>query len=228
MPGLIIGLIDEKGGAGKTTMSVNMAAAFAHSGLSVFLADSDPQALAYDWTVERADNGLKPEIPCEQLIEDEARKIGKSLQWYANQYDVVIVDTEGRAAKVQRFIAQYADAVVSPLSTDPGELKTLVKVEAMLNAVDLQRSREKRAPVVRIGFINKLATTPAERKIDEHYARSWWEEFPAFQLLENTISYRKSYKRCHDGGKSIYDQNDQKAIKEMNKVINELTDCIAR
>ncbi|NKJ01654.1 cellulose biosynthesis protein BcsQ [Novosphingobium sp. SG707] len=56
----IIAIVSQKGGSGKTTLSVNFAAAAEAAGAIALIIDTDPQATASQWGAWRADK--PPEV----------------------------------------------------------------------------------------------------------------------------------------------------------------------
>jgi chromosome partitioning protein len=56
----IIAIVSQKGGSGKTTLSVNLAAAAEAAGAIALIIDTDPQATASQWGAWRADKA--PEV----------------------------------------------------------------------------------------------------------------------------------------------------------------------
>ena len=55
----VITVISQKGGAGKTTLAIHLAAAGAGAGLTALILDTDPQATASHWSEWRGSSDLE-------------------------------------------------------------------------------------------------------------------------------------------------------------------------
>jgi chromosome partitioning protein len=50
---MIVSVLNQKGGSGKTTLAIHLATALAREGARVLLVDADPQASALEWSALR-------------------------------------------------------------------------------------------------------------------------------------------------------------------------------
>src|SRR3546814_20517655 len=57
-PLMIVALLNQKGGVGKTTLALHLAGQWTRQGRRVLLIDADPQGSALDWSQQRATEGL--------------------------------------------------------------------------------------------------------------------------------------------------------------------------
>ncbi len=103
-----IGMIAQKGGTGKTTLSIHLAVQASLAGLKVLLVDTDPQGSASAWWRRR--DSSQPELI--QTGGDSLQAVLKTAD--ERGYDLVVVDTAPHASEDARVCAGLADWVCIP------------------------------------------------------------------------------------------------------------------
>ena len=126
----IVAIVNEKGGVGKTT-TVMALAALAAEKERVLVVDLDPQGSAVDWgsAAQESGNDLAFRIVTAKNPEDLGQM--RSLD-----FDLIIVDTPGNLqnADLLRNIAEYSDHVILP--TEPTAMAVRPLVRTWKDVVD--------------------------------------------------------------------------------------------
>ena len=59
---MIVALLNQKGGVGRTTLTLHLAGAWAREGKRVMMIDADAQGSALDWSEQRAKEAVSPVV----------------------------------------------------------------------------------------------------------------------------------------------------------------------
>jgi chromosome partitioning protein len=103
-----LGIIAQKGGAGKTTLSIHLSVRAGLAGFKVLLVDTDPQASATAWWRRRPE-----EAPA--LIQSRGELLPDVLRTAAAQgYDLVVIDTAPHSSEEASATARLSDLVYIP------------------------------------------------------------------------------------------------------------------
>ncbi|MCV7656854.1 ParA family protein [Micrococcus luteus] len=109
--GVIVTVLNAKGGVGKTTATVYLAAALAQAGLSVEVWDADAQGSATEWLDDAAESlpeGTEPPFTHHPVNAATLRRRRPVAA------DVVLIDTPPLGAAIQEAAAARADLVIVP------------------------------------------------------------------------------------------------------------------
>ena len=115
---LIISVAQQKGGAGKTTISTNIAVCLSNLGKKVGLVDFDPQQSAGMWYELRQNNIADNTI--DLLLHDNS--LSSVLKTHCGHYDIIIVDTPPHAKESALNLIRHSDFVIIPAQLSPMDI----------------------------------------------------------------------------------------------------------
>ncbi|MDG4601757.1 MAG: ParA family partition ATPase [Defluviicoccus sp.] len=133
---MIVALLNQKGGVGKTTLALHLAGAWASQGKRVVLIDADPQGSALDWSEQRAREGLARLFGIVGLARDTLHREAPEL---ARDADHVVIDGPPRVASLMRSALLAADLVLIPVQPSPLDGWASAEMLALLREARLYR-----------------------------------------------------------------------------------------
>ncbi|MDE1145195.1 MAG: ParA family partition ATPase [Azospirillaceae bacterium] len=119
MAGHVVTIAQQKGGAGKTTLAIQLAVAWSLAGLRVAVVDIDPQGSLTAWFGLRGQTLGDPGLTHMQI---NGWRTQKEVERLAREHDVVVVDSPPHAETEARIAVRVADLVVVPVQPSPMDL----------------------------------------------------------------------------------------------------------
>lgn len=118
-------IANQKGGSGKSTLTVHLAAAADHAGDGpVLISDTDPQGSAGDWFNQRKKSCIDTPHYAPLALSELKEKI-TALDKAGAAY--LFIDTAPSVGAVNAELFAIADLVLIPLNPTPADLRALVK-----------------------------------------------------------------------------------------------------
>jgi chromosome partitioning protein len=150
---MVVGVLNQKGGVGKTTIAVNIAAVLAKLGQRVLLVDADPQASSLAWSSARERDPLFPVVAMPKPT------LHRDLPELARDYEDVVIDGAPRLDAVGRSVILASDLVLIPVQPSPFDLW------AAAHTLELVREAQQFKPTLRAALVvnRKVANTAIGR-----------------------------------------------------------------
>jgi chromosome partitioning protein len=207
----IIAVLNQKGGAGKTTLSTNLARALQLGGEKVLLVDSDPQGSARDWNA--AGNGeLLPVIGLDRPT------LAKDIQAIRDNQDWIIIDGAPQIAELAVAAIKCADLILIPVQPSPYD------VWACEDLVDIIKTRQEVAngkPKAAFVISRVIKNTQLSKEIGEAL------EGYGLPVFKHFTSQRVIFPKSAANGSTVMDADESgEAAAEIRSIAQELKEFL--
>jgi len=203
---MILSIISQKGGSGKTTIALNIAGCVAAKKQRVLLVDADDQGSALAWLEMRE---TEPEFA---VIGMPTGSLHRDLPKIASDYDLTIIDCPPRLQKIARSAITASTGVLIPVAPSPLDIWA---AEEIVNLVqEVQEFQNVKAAML---MNRKIVGTALSKEVQKGLG--------AFGLpvLKAALSQRVAFAEAMISGQTVQDyQRNSKAAKEAEKLTKEV------
>jgi len=158
---MIVALLNQKGGVGKTTLATHIAGELAMRGQHVVLLDADPQGSSLDWTQRRSQQGLPRLFSAVGLARETLHQEAPEL---ARRADHVVIDGPPRIAALARSALLAAERVLIPVQPSPYDLWASAEMVARGAGISACAARGLRHQSARQYHRDRARSTPGARR----------------------------------------------------------------
>jgi chromosome partitioning protein len=205
---MIIGVLNQKGGVGKTTIAVNVAACLAMQSKRVLLVDADPQGSSLAWSAARE------APPLFSVVGMAKPTLHREMPEIARDYDVVVIDGAPRVNDLGRAAILASDTILIPVQPSPYD------VWAAADTVQLIREAQQFKDGLKAAFVinRKIANTAIGRDV-----ASALEHFD-IPVLPTALCQRVLYAESAGQGLAVAEvAPNSEAARELAALVRSLT-----
>lgn len=210
MTSRIITVCNQKGGSGKTTTCMTLAAGMAVRGYQVLVVDADPQGTATRWGASAPDDAPFPAT----VINLAAAKanVHRMVRDHVENFDVIIIDcppaVESPATQSALLIS---DLAIVPVIPRPGELWALERLFQLLSEVPDLKARLLPTMLQNTTLMSDALTVLAETPVP---------------LTKSCFTSRVAYAQGMPVGGTALDGRDSIAREEIDAAVTEVLDLV--
>ena len=202
-----IGILNQKGGAGKTTIALHLAHALALQGDRVMLVDADPQGSSRDWATARESDAPFSVIGLDRPI------IHKEITKLSQGYDYVIIDGAPRVSDLTRSAILAADLVLIPIQPSPLDIWAAHSVVELIQEAEIYKPNLKARFIINRKIVNTAIAKDAVEVL---------KDYP-YPVLEKAISQRIAFAESLNIGSTVLETAPKSiAALEIKAVVDEL------
>lgn len=166
---MIVALLNQKGGVGKTTLATHLAGELSKGGKQVVVIDADPQGSALDWSQTRSQGGvLRRRFGVVGLARETLHQEVPEL---AQHCDHIVIDGPPRVTALARSAILAADGVLVPVQPSPYDVWASAEIIALVHEARLFKPQLKAAFVINRCVARTLIGRDLRAVLDEQQMR---------------------------------------------------------
>jgi chromosome partitioning protein len=203
---MIISLVNQKGGVGKTTVAINLSSAFAKRGHEVLLVDADPQGSCLQWQSVVDNRTLDVQhLPDASLY--------KGIDKLYRGYRHIVIDCPPATGEITRAALVVSNLAIIPIGPSPLDIWSSKEIISLIK----QARNHNRKLTKKIVICKKIVGTRIGRE-----AREALESY-RIKVFKTEISQRVAYIEAMINGLSVIQyQPKGEASNEIRNLCDEI------
>ena len=192
---MIVALLGEKGGTGKTTMAVNLAGIRASEGWKVLLVDADRQGSSAYWAEKRE----SLDLPCPDWDQFFGASLRRKLRAARLEYDDLVVDIGAGDSDEMSAALELADCAITPVRPSGIDVWTMGLMDARV-----AQAKQLNVQLKSWAVINCASTHPSSKDVDS--AREALKSVESLGVADTAIRQRVVFQRAVAGGLTVLEE----------------------
>ena len=212
MPAKIITIANQKGGCGKTTLTMQLAGALGKRGQSVLVIDADPQGTAVRWAASAPDEHPFPARVVS--LSAAGGKVHREAKKFIADYAYLLIDCPPAIdSPVPQSALLISDLALVPIIPSPADLWAATGIQKLIDLV-MPVNEELQTRLV----ANMVQATSLSRDALEAMERF------GIPQLRASLGLRTAYRQSAVFGGVVQDQPKEAkvAIKEIDALLDEV------
>jgi len=216
----IVSVVGKKGGIGKSTIAISLAAEAFERGQQVLLVDADPTASARTWSEVAAERGHT--APSVIAMGATMHQPGQ-LQRVAQGYDLVLVDTPPFDDERQRSAIAVSDVALLPCAPSVLEAWALASTARLIAEAQSFRERKGLAPLRAFVVVTrKKPKTAIGKSVRDVLAKT------GLPILKTELCDRVTYTEFATSGRGLAGYAPSSlAAREVQRLSDEIAEMVA-